>query len=331
MKFHPELGPTPTVGIEIEVADWREGETLETVAAVLEGRGLMPVNTYSQGRHDYHCPCNICMSIGTQTTFPILFKMQRDASLPTWGGEYISSPFPLDAVFLDQAVDAYNIVGAAALPPSDGTPEQRRDRNAEVGLHVHAYAGGPELAGMVSDSGGDLPSGAAAAFLGFAPELFALSAANNVECNRSLRYRLTLTENASRKDAAKLQFPFERHHLFITRASASRRDGRTVPHVEWRFWEMPYQDETYFRGAIIVSAALTQILHRRPLVEKMLHLVALIPWNDDGLDRYDADSLLGRFSARRFSLLRSMVLDGTGLVDDEVLRVQAERMIDRVG
>ena len=329
MRFHPELGPTPTVGVELEVARWRTGHSMEGVAAALEAAGLMPSKMYSRGRHDYHCTCNVCVAIGTQTTFPVMFKLQRDASLPRDGGEFISSPFPLDTVFLDQAVEAYLLVGEAALPPDDHSYTQRTDEHADVGLHVHSYASGPDLTGM-SDGDVDLAEDAAETFLGFAPELFKLAACNNAGTNRPLRYRLTLHNDSVGKDVGKQPYGFERHHLFITRASVRRRDGGTQPHVEWRFWEMPYADEEYFRGAIIISAALTQILHRRPLVEKMFHLVSLMPWNDDSLHSYDAVTLLERFSPRRFNLLRRMILEGTGLVDDEVLCSQAERMLDRV-
>lgn len=328
MRFHPELGPTPIVGVEWEVARWKRGSNMKTVAAQLEGQGAMPADVFSQGRHDYHCRCNVCSNIGSTVTFPVMFKLQRDASLPELGGEFISSPFPLDEVFLAQAMAAYNTIGAKAVPPDAATYDQRGNRLSEVGMHVHAYSGGPQLKGMISDSGMDLTMRAARTFVGFAPELFRLAAANNENRNRSLHFRIP----SSMQGATVAEFgDVQPEHLFVisTNQKVTRQPRNVDPHVEWRFWELPYCDEDYVRGACIISAALTQILHRGRLLEKLEHVVGLMPWDDGGV--VDQADLLERFSRRRFDMLATLILTGTGLAEEPGLRGQAERLLNRVG
>jgi len=332
MKFHPELGPTPTVGVEIEVALWKPGTDMLQVSEEIEAAGFMPPDSYSQGRHDYHCPCLMCASIGKEILFPVTFKLQRDASLPTKGGEFISSPFPAEETFLTQAATVYHIISESALPPiPNKTLDQRGEHYAEVGLHVHAFSLGPHLAGMVDRQRRDnanLTEMASNAFLGFAPELFALAAANGDHSNRSLAFRLASSHRETAyatTDVNGLQL--NTHHLFIASTPITRHN--TTPHVEWRFWEMPYGDEAYFQGAIVISAALTQMLHRVDVVEKMWHLVALTPW--DKYNPYDQYRLVEMFSERRFNLLKRIILEGTALAEEPELRVRAERLLNRVG
>jgi len=328
MKFHPELGPTPTVGVEIEVARWKNGTELNSTAKKLEDAGLMPPNSFSQGRHDYHCDCALCRAIGTEVSFPVLFKCQRDASLPRQGGEFISSPFPLDEVFLNQATQAYEIIGEAAERPTDSTRNQNDNGTAEVGLHVHAYSSGPNMLGMSPAEGlvgVNLTAYAGGAFFGFVPELFAIARANSGKYDRSLLYRHVDVEG----------FYGQLHHGYIAAASTRRRDGRVDPHVEWRLWEMPYDDVEYYRGVLVISAALTQILHRKPLLDKLRHLNALTSWADPEVRREQNSSLkekiIDSFSKRRFELLSHLILEGTGVVDEPFLRDQAERILNRVG
>ena len=304
MQFHAELGPVPKVGLELEVVEW-EGDTTDVVvASKLEAAGFMPNNVYSQGEHAYHCTCETCHNIGSEAQFPVMWKMQYDASLPVEGAEFISSPFPVQEFFVENAMHAMQIISEDAvwsvdLPSRDGAA-------ASPGLHVHCHVAGPEIEGFTMPQ----LQNALRVYKNYIPELFLLADAAGVR--RRLEFRLpTIEMNAGGLTNG--------HHNFLALAGegiTARRDDRTSLRLEWRLFEAAYENTDYLRGTIYLCAALTQLIVRRQAFSSISGVGALELWDDRECN--SVDQIVEQWSETRFNFLREAVLSGTGLRDDPV-------------
>lgn len=307
MQYHKELGPAPTFGVELEVADYAEG-SIYTAAKKMEDHGYMPESTFSRNRHDYHCRCNVCEVIGSQVVYPGQWKLQRDGSLPDDGGEFISSPFIATESFFDHMREGLTIISDGAIGENDYDEEE-----IVCGLHVHVHSQGPWLKGMYDDSvlydGAvkDLPVYGQKLLYSFAPELFTLASSAGIE--RGLSYRTPSKSGDS-------------HHSFVS-PSATGNKRR----LEWRLWEAAYHDVDYMMGAIVFSIAATQLLHRENVATKMGAIAALIPWNDQNKRM---ENILSEFSQERLDLLGDALLNGTSVKGNEYTTSILTSFLERV-
>lgn len=306
MQYHPEVGPPPTIGLEVEIAKWHPGYNMYGAAVSLEELGYMPAGIFNERRHDYHCRCTTCQEIGTHMYAPPQWKMQRDASLPVEGAEFISSPFPAAEFFIEEAVTAIRALSANAVYPTDRDVDER-GRQASVGIHVHCYV--PLMTGVPVEE----LNNALRVFYGFLPEIFALSEKNTALRDRSLEYRMP--------KVAAGQGGNDDHHCWL----APVRD-RVHPRLEWRLWEACYEDPEYLRGIIMFSAAATQLLRRPELFEKIAAANIFMKWTPTT----NRVQLRREFSQRRFELLSDLVMRGTAVADDPYSGFVLEEFLRRI-
>jgi hypothetical protein len=308
MHFHPELGPAPNVGIEYEVTQFRRNKDMLVTAGELEELGFMPPNIYSVERHDYHCRCETCVNIGDRITYPLMVKMQRDASLPKTGAEFITSPFPVTDIYMQDLRTVLEVLGGNAIWNIERTTE-RGDGYATPGFHVHVYSAGPELSGMEKGLERTVEQ-----MYGFAPEIFAL--ANTAGVTRGIEFRIPARSGTD-------------HHSWLALAGAGRNYERrhTAARLEWRMFEAPVDDVDYMIGSVYFAAGLSQLMHRPKVMTKLSAMVSLLAWDDSNKT---LEYILEQFSPERFELLRTALMEGTAVVTDISACEQLERYLARI-
>ena len=311
MLFHPDLGPPPSVGLEFEVAGWKK-TTMLKVAKRLVGEGFMD-EAYAKERHDYNCRCVTCTNV--DITYPPQWKMQRDASLPMEGAEFISTPFPATSIFIEAAIDAIKIITEDAKHPEDYEDmlDQRGNRQAATGLHVHVYPPGLDSRGP-KDFAGFFDT-----LQSFVPELFVVAAANIEKRNRELEFRLPINSYKETSRAIK-------HHSWVSHVS-----GKTPQRFEWRLWEAPLQDYDYIRGCILLSAALSQVAVREEAFLRKLRGISILMSDDIPKNYVTTKQIFSKFSTERLEMLKEIVLKGTAVVDDDYSKHHLEQLFERVG
>ena len=291
-------------------------------------RGFMPANIYHEGnqnavggggteqrtgQHDYHCKCTTCTTIVLRSQYPIQWAMQRDASLPIYGAEFISSPLPADTLFVNDAVDAYQIIAKHAVWDGKQYHNERGDGIATAGMHIHTYSAGPELRfGVARNETDVLPiQRFGRTMYNFIPELFMLASKNNANVNRGLEFRLP---------TATME-----HHAFI--AQAGRGNVNQPYRFEFRFWEIPYNDPDYVRAAIYITSALAQLALRGPVLKRFGSAAGLMTWDDNNKN---LEYILAQFSPERMELLMDALFDGTSLIDDAVGQQAVRKLVERI-
>lgn len=311
MYFHPDFGPPPTAGLELEVVRWAQ-RTMLQVARDLEVRGYMPEAqpAYSEQRHDYHCRCNMCRRIGSDIFVPPQWKMQRDASLPyNTGAEFISSPFPTTEMYIEHVLEACSVIGDRA-EWTLGLRNERDTGTASPSLHITVHAYGPDFVGLDPNS---LRKNVEVLY-SFIPELFAIATANNLGKERPLTYRMPhlYWEQGDRTDA---------HHSWLGSANQNKSM------FEWRLWEAAYGDEDYIAGAILVSAALSQFVFSQRFFRKFEGIAKLMAWDDR--DR-DMTHIKNEFSRDRFELLGDLIVNATPIKADPYSTQVVEGLLGRI-
>jgi len=306
MHFHPELGPPPTVGLEYEVTAFKKGKSYLNVSNDLYQRG-MTRRTFLDRRHDWHHNCPDCRAIGKEVFFPVQWKLERDASLPTDGCEFISSPFPTAEMFIEAAITALDSMTADAVW-TNNLPKQRNDGLAESGFHIHAHANGLEMQGN-----GNCER-LMRTLYHFLPEFFALSQSTNVE--RGLEYRLP-SDNV------------RNHHSWMAFPEGMGQRGIQGPpnRIEWRLWEAPVDDLEYLEAAIYVSAAFTQLAYHEDILDDLEKIGILSTWDKRNLSM---EGILEQANPKKLRFLRSVALRSTHLVEDERGSEKVEAFFARV-
>ena len=296
------------MGIEFEVVQFKRNKDMLVTAGELEAIGFMPANVYSTERHDYHCRCNTCQNIGERITYPLMFKMQRDASLPRTGAEFISSPFPVTDIYMADLRQALEILTANSIW-TDERENERGDGLATPGFHVHVYSAGPELIGM-----DNLLERTIDRMYGFVPEIFTL--ANSAGVTRGIEFRIPARTGVD-------------HHAWLALAGNGRNMERraTVGRLEWRIFEAPTDDVDYLIGSVYFAAGLSQLMHRQAVMSKLGAMTELLAWDDS---KKTLEWILNEFSPERFELLKTALMEGTAVVTDDVAREQLERYLARV-
>jgi hypothetical protein len=238
-----------------------------------------------------------------------MFKMQRDASLPTSGAEFISSPFPVTDIYMHDLREALEIIAGNAIW-NDTRANERGDGTATPGFHVHVYSAGPELMGMDA-----LLDQTIRQMYGFIPEIFAL--ANTAGVQRGLNFRIPNKEGRD-------------HHAWLAMAGGGRNNERvaTVGRLEWRLFEAPTDDIDYLIGAVYFAAGMSQLMHRQQVMNRLSAMTNLLAWDDAG--GKSLEFILNQFSPERFELLKTALMEGTAVVTDDTARDVLERFMERV-
>lgn len=317
MYFNSKVGPAPTIGVEVEVARWRADTTMTDAAQALYDDGFMlDGSNYRNERCDWHCKCPDC-SQSMRINMPPLWVMQRDGSLPDRGAEFISSPFPATEPFIEKAVMGFEHISQNALMPTKKTMDQRGRFLCEVGIHVHAHILGPELEGLTRQEVTD----GVKALNKFTPEVFALAAANT---DRSLRFRMPIdgtNPNLDRNNS---------HHTWLSPVLTA------VPaRLEWRLWETNYKDLDRFREAIVLSAAMTQLLATDEGIRALTGWGYLIPdWSEDYTaiewQQEKGSDVVAFLDLERLSLLEQAIVTSTAVATDPYSLRIVEGAFERV-
>lgn len=257
-----QFGSVPRVGIEIEVAHWGSSDVKERslVCQNLVDAGFMPDSPtpFQAGYHQYNCRCKDCTRWEAEDVdpYPVQFTLEYDASLPEYGGEFITSPFPVLPDYMRSFYDGWKMVTARAVRDLK-VKNRDGDDYASPSVHVHSSCMNPE----------HYDGGVALAFFSaFAPEIFGFATCTGLD--RGLKFRHT---DFDEKNGAYVRG--YAHHRFVNIKPLQVRglaDARNAgPHVELRVWEADYANDRYIRGAVNITAALTQLAANAAIANKM--------------------------------------------------------------
>jgi hypothetical protein len=295
MRYDKFYGPVPTVGIELEVLEWKPPRNYKKVQTELAAAGYMPKHVYTKNKvikgiettqHTYHCACNVCSVIGKTLLIPVQWKMEYDNSLPPQGAEYISSPFPLTEPAMFQVMDAFEIISKDAIWSYHKLPNRDNTKLSSAGMHVHVRPAGEVTATVLHDIRNT--------YNAYYPELLAIASSCNKA--RGLFYRHGMPGHQ------------DEHHYFL---SMNQHNGAQA-HLEWRLGEADYGNFDYFSGQIFLYAALTSAIALPP-IRKALHAVAVTQPFHSMKVITDQDmpvvEVLQYFNMSRFEALRKIVLD----------------------
>lgn len=249
MRGAPE---TPTLGVEAEFLGW---DDLDTNINELVLKGYSFESYYDE--HSYHCSCEFCDSIGNGGIIvPVAWKRQHDSSLTVEGGEWISSPFPALKPFVEQVLEAIEILSEGDWTPAyQGTHDNRRgDGFAEAGIHIHCSIMPSRRPGRDIRATNEFVR----LMRGYAPELYLLTAPTGMY--RSTTYRsLTNIEGDGHRNFLNVKAP-----------------GR----VEWRMFEPGYDVPGYMESILALTSALTALMTSPSIMNALGVVQGAIPWGE---------------------------------------------------
>lgn len=307
------------VGFEIEVVQFKQGETFTSVASQLMTKGYMPNDGDDwNGVHEYGCRCaQVCRHVrGGDVMSPPMVSLTYDASLPQTGGEFVTSAIPVEDEFLAQFKDIWSTISSRSI--WNNTLMNRRANDvASPGFHVHCSA---------TDTYGKIRATAARGFVHnrymedvsslltfFGPELFRLAVlASNI---RGMYYRQPLRYVEGDR--------YGHHGAFQVRAASPG-----AAYVEWRLWEMEYEDWDYVAGVTYVSAALTRALSNPGTISALMGVAWAYPLDESIAEKAVMSDALGEYldlsDESRFNALHQLVLEN--LEDDDAGREYADAL-----
>lgn len=307
MNFSEIYGPAPTVGLEYEVAIWQPEKSRYTAAAnlgqagyLLEGNSFNNYRPYTAMIHDYHCQCPRCLQT-ERINYPPLWKMQKDASLPEEGAEYISSPFPAASIYIEEAVRAIELIQMDAAPLTKPMSNLRNTGPAQTGFHIHVkpYTD-QELVADLKLLINVLNS--------FCPEMFMIAELGVIK-PRKMTFRLPVTYFDIPGG------PREQHHAWLS--YVDKHPAR----LEFRLWETPFNDLDYYRRAIIFTAGLSQLALDTKMAKKLWAFGLEDSWVEECSVSpgrlLQLNDVLNCFSLERFTRLCEMIVQFTSIGEDD--------------
>jgi len=308
------------VGLEIEVADWKNDYSfLKVCEDLVEAKYMLgPVSQWEE-RHTYHCNCGPggCGQVRKANIIvPPLVSMTYDASLPATGAEFIVSPVLLGSTGLDFLKEIWNIVTVNANWNDKLEDINGNFASPSVHLHVSATAGDISNHSMYDQLHGDTLH----ALSLFSPELFVLADIGNYR--RGLTYRLP-SRAAIHNDLQGF------HHGFV---HVRRMIPDVMSYIEWRLFEADYENWQYVESAAYLSAVITRALLPHNGYKDLMRLGYAHPYDENLLDelvRDDAPSLLyDLLDLNRLHGLRAMC--ESQLDDDHYGQQLVAGMFDKV-
>lgn len=299
----------PKVGLEIEVPLWNNNKLRNMVCDDLMGAGFMArEGRYNVEQHRYHCDCPTCLMWTRQNAavpYPIQVHLQFDASLPASGGEFITSPFVVNDVFMENMRAVYNMICSDAVWTMQ-LPTARNDRpTSSPSIHIHSSSTNPNSMLDPTDIRGILWR--------FVPELFAMAASCGLD--RGLEYRLPTMGG---------------HHSFM---NSIRGNGRGTIRFEWRMFEAAYQDWDYVSGAIYMASAATQFAQNGKVFSILDSMARFKPWMPEEAAAYgepmsDTRQVLEHYSSFRMDVLEKALYSFTYLRYDPNAERAVRSLID---
>ncbi len=274
------MGQTPRVGVEIEVVHWGFTNTTTPrngVCTSLINEGLMANDTsvpFQKEHHTYGCHCTTCTQwiASDSDPYPVQFTLEYDGSLPSYGGEFITSPFPMVEDFYNSFLKGWNIITADAV--RDLTVPSKNHPTSSPSVHVHASCFNPDNYNPIM----------AYDFVkAFAPEIYVLGLATGLDRGYTFRH-IDYDMPVTSKDYAHhrvlnlqgLKFPKEQiydkdlHDVYPGMKPDAQGRYHAGPHIEVRTWEAEYNEPRYLEGAVHFSAGLAQVMSSEMMVSKML-------------------------------------------------------------
>ncbi len=316
-----QFGNVPRVGVEIEVVRWR-GDNKTTkprgqVCRELVDAGLMDSSLeapFANNYHQYNCRCGVCTRWEVQDCdpFPVQFTLEYDASLPDIGGEFITSPFAALEWNYHSFFEGWDIITANA--ERDMKMINRNGGPASPSVHVHASCVNPARYDHEV---------ALSFYQSFAPEIFGFATCTGLD--RGMTYRhMDFNPRADRNHM---------HHRFVNIKPMQDRMLGTVsgPHTELRVWEAEFNDPDYIRGALFISAGLTQLAANATIANKM---VAYTVMSDRTLPDVsyvspDCNPILGEAREEYFEILFEALSTATFIAHDDFAYNAVRNMFEK--
>lgn len=276
------MGQTPRVGVEIEVVHWGKLNTTQPRnlrCEYLISEGLMhdfedgEYTPFFENHHTYGCTCMVCKQWLNEDSdpFPVQFTLEYDGTLPMFGGEFITSPFPMFDEYVNTFMKGWNIVTDGAIRQFD-IPSKNHDTSSPS-VHVHASCFNPNNynPNTVNDF-----------VKAFAPEIYIMGLASGLD--RGYEYRHIDYSNPAAKDYAHHRVLNVQHMRIPPNPNAKQNYGEMYPnaitdasgrlwagpHIEVRTWEADYNNPDYIYAALHASAGLAQVMSSDKIVNKML-------------------------------------------------------------
>lgn len=282
------MGAIPRIGVEIEVSTWGSSSEIKRAAICKElmNQGLMYAPTdedmddygiqpFDEGYHTYGCSCFVCKQWETNDVdpYPVQFTLEYDGSLPTSGGEFITSPFPILEEFYESFLSGWHTITKNAIRNTSLTA--KNGGRASPSLHVHASCFNPNNYN---------PSNAIELIKLIAPEVYVLGMVTGLD--RGPKYRhidyasgpvnkdylhhrvINITHmqlNGKNLDIASIlaQYPDIKQESSTGRVTSG-------PHIEVRTWEAEYKEPMYLDAAVHFTAGLAQVLSSNAICAKIL-------------------------------------------------------------
>ena len=318
-----DFGIVPKVGLEIEIVQWTERTRGQVCQDLINAELMSARGNFVREYHRYHCECSVCEAWADgKVPWPIQTVQQYDASLPDTGGEFITSPLLVTDLFLDGLEEVWNIVVRDAQWRAD--VPNRRGGPSSPSIHVHVSVENPFKEVFSSRLAHE-------AIWDFLPELFTVASVCGLD--RGIDYRKP-DRAAGHHSAVNIRQMGYGVDSLEEGASIPRRGGRDAAAIrlEWRMWEAAYTDWPYVKGAVVLSAAFTQLVANRDMAKLFSASAAL--FNEDDGDRVDdcesTEAILDMFSDKRFSFLCEMLPQAPLIQEDPVMYDALSHLLNRV-
>ena len=325
-----EYGNLPTAGVEIEVVEWINVVTRADICNNLISQGYMDEKAgYQNAYHDYHCKCETCTlwtsdPLGVKCPEPIQVALTYDGSLPTEGGEFITSPFPVHGYFMNEMQQILTTVGKDA----NWTLARKAMRGnglASPSIHIHTSVFNPYTDSHETDF--------TQLMYGYFPELFMLACSAGVERGMFFRKAMTASMANSMTNQTRIVIGDDAnwaHHLFLANRQNRNRHLSQYYYHEWRMFEAAYNDWPYVAGAIYLTSALSQLAFNYDVVNVLEGYAKLNNWFNPGLNLSDSATFKKAFDRQRLKLLERAVQEYTFLKNDPVASEVVRLFVQRV-
>lgn len=307
------------VGMEIEIALFKEGSSYQKVAQRLIDAGFMEGKMDDwQEYHRYGCTCVLgCGTVRSGNVIdPPLVSLTYDASLPRSGAEFVTSPVVIGPYGLQPLRPIWDIVTEKAV-----WNNKLADRNGGIASpSIHLHVSVDTASGKDYNEPARSPREAEAtrddcmhALSLFAPEFIALASAAGYK--RGLAYRKPT------------RFPDGQrgHHGFIHIRNIIPK--RKV-YIEWRMFEAAYDNWDYVESAAFLAAALTRALLKPDAISHLMAGGYNYPFDGGALNnairKDDTDALLKLVHLRRLNFLREFCLEQ---LDDDIEGARLVRVL----
>jgi hypothetical protein len=312
------------VGMEIEVAAWDNGRTYKMVASDLIDAGYMMGTPETWAKlHDYRCRCDPggCRTVRTgHVIYPPLVSLTYDASLPSTGGEFVTSPIIVTDSGMEPLKDIWDIVVRDAVWSNKLKDKNGAPCSPSVHLHISAQTES-DSSGMKyippdgSGRGNHLIDDLTHALSLFAPEFIALASVTNYK--RGLSYRKPI------------RFADQQGHHGFVHVRGFTPSGKV--YIEWRMAEAAYDNWEYVESTAMTSALITRAFLKESTMPQFMSegYSDLIDPKllNEAVRNDDTDLLLKLVSPRRLEFLRSVCMQETE--DDTVGAILVPSLFNR--